>query len=97
VWGDPADRGQTAGIRECAPQAQDCIHRRSRHKNRVDEVERAKNRTKSTVRSKVEHVFGVLKLKFGFVKLRYRGLKKSQPTVYDMRAGELVPGAENTA
>ena len=97
MWGDPADRGQTAGIRECAPQAQDCIHRRSRHNNRVDEVERAKNRTKSTVRSKVEHVFGVLKLKFGFVKLRYRGLKKSQPTVYDMRAGELVPGAENTA
>ena len=97
MWGDPADRGQTAGIRECAPQAQDCIHRRSRHKNRVDEVERAKNRTKSTVRSKVEPVLGVLKLKFGFVKLRYRGLKKSQPTVYDMRAGELVPGAENTA
>ena len=43
----------------------------------IDEVERAKNRTKSTVRSKVEHVFGVMKLKFGFVKLRYRGLKKN--------------------
>jgi transposase, IS5 family len=40
-------------------------------------VERAKNRTKSTVRSKVEHVFGVLKLKFGFVKARYRGLAKN--------------------
>ena len=42
----------------------------------VDEVERAKNRSKSTVRSKVEHVFAVMKLKFGFVKLRFRGLKK---------------------
>jgi len=42
-------------------------------------VERAKNRTKSTVRSKVEHVFAVMKLKFGFVKLRYRGLKKMPP------------------
>jgi len=40
-------------------------------------VERAKNRTKSRVRSKVEHVFAVMKLKFGFVKLRYRGLKKN--------------------
>ena len=40
-------------------------------------MERAKNRTKSRVRSKVEHVFGVMKLKFGFVKLRYRGLKKN--------------------
>jgi len=43
----------------------------------LNEVEREKNRTKSTVRSKVEHVFGVMKLKFGFVKLRYRGLKKN--------------------
>jgi IS5 family transposase len=25
----------------------------------------------------VEHVFGVMKLKFGFVKVRYRGLQKN--------------------
>ena len=43
----------------------------------MDEVERARNRNKSRVRSKVEHVFGVLKLKLGFVKVRYRGLKKN--------------------
>ena len=43
----------------------------------VDEVERAKNRTKSRVRCKVEHVFGVMKLKFGFSKVRYRGLLKN--------------------
>jgi len=42
-----------------------------------DEVECAKNRNKSRVRSKVEHVFQVLKLKLGFVKVRYRGLKKN--------------------
>jgi len=29
------------------------------------------------VRAKVEHVFQVMKLKFGFVKVRYRGLKKN--------------------
>jgi IS5 family transposase len=29
------------------------------------------------VRSKVEHVCGVLKLKFGFVKVRYRGMAKN--------------------
>src|SRR6266853_1655606 len=51
--------------------------RRYRYKNGIDEQERAKNRTKSSVRSKVEHVFQVMKLKFGFVKLRYRGLKKN--------------------
>src|SRR2546421_354079 len=82
VWGDQAYRGQTEVIRECAPQAQDCTHRRYRYKDRIDEVERAKNRTKSTVRSKVEHVFAVMKLKFGFVKLRYRGLKKNATRLF---------------
>ena len=77
VWGDQAYKGQTQVIKECAPQAQDHTHRRYRYKNGIDEEERAKNRTKSSVRSKVEHVFQVMKLKFGFVKLRYRGLKKN--------------------
>jgi IS5 family transposase len=77
VWGDQAYRGQIEVIQECAPRAQDHTHRRYRYKNGIDEQERAKNRTKSSVRSKVEHVFQVMKLKFGFVKLRYRGLKKN--------------------
>jgi IS5 family transposase len=77
VWGDQAYRGQTDVIHESAPRAQDCIHRRYRYKNHVDEVERAKNRSKSRVRSKVEHVFQILQLKFGFVKVRYRGLQKN--------------------
>ena len=77
VWGDQAYRGQTEVIKQCAPLAQDHTHRRYRYKNGIDEEERAKNRTKSSVRSKVEHVFQVMKLKFGFVKLRYRGLKKN--------------------
>jgi IS5 family transposase len=77
VWGDQAYRGQTEAIREVAPEAQDMTNRRYRYKDRIDEVERAKNRTKSRVRSKVEHVFAVLKLKFGFTKVRYRGLAKN--------------------
>jgi IS5 family transposase len=39
-------------------------------------VERARNHTKAKVRSKVEHVFAMMKLKFGFVKVRYRVLPK---------------------
>ena len=77
VWGDQGYVGQRDVIHQCAPQAQDCTHRRYRYRDHVDEVERAKNRTKSKVRSKAEHVFGVLKLKFGFVKVRYRGLAKN--------------------
>ena len=78
VWGDGAYQGQTEVIRGCAPRAQDYTQRRCRYKGEiVDEVEWAKNRTKSKVRAKVEHVFQVLKLQFGFVKVRYRGLKKN--------------------
>jgi transposase, IS5 family len=77
VWGDGAYQGQTEVIHQCAPRARDCTQRRCRCKDRVDEVERARNRNKSRVRSKVEHVFGVMKLQFGFVKVRYRGLKKN--------------------
>jgi IS5 family transposase len=36
----------------------------------VDEVDRGKNRTKSGVRAKVEHSFGVIKRVIGFAKVR---------------------------
>jgi IS5 family transposase len=78
VWGDGAYQGQTQVIRECAPRAQDYTQRRCRYKGQIrDEAAWVKNRTKSKVRAKVEHVFQVMKLKFGFVKVRYRGLKKN--------------------
>jgi len=78
VWGDGAYQGQTGVIRECAPRAQDFTQRRCRYKGQiVDEVAWTKNRTKSKVRARVEHVFQVMKLKFGFVKVRYRGLRKN--------------------
>lgn len=77
VWGDSAYQGQGEVIRECAPQARDFTHRRYRRQGVVDEAERAKNRTKSRVRAKVEHSIGVIKRIFGFVKVRYRGLAKN--------------------
>ena len=61
-------------------------NKRYRYKNRVDEVQRAKNRNKSRVRSKVEHVFAVIKLKFGYVKVRYRGIKKNANQVFTLCA-----------
>jgi len=83
VWGDGAYQGQTEVIRECAPGARDFTQRRCRYKGQiVDEVAWAKNRTKSKVRAKVEHVFQVMKLKFGFVKVRYRGLKKNAQRLF---------------
>ena len=44
---------------------------------RVDAAIKAKNRTKSRIRSRVEHSIGVIKRVFGFRKVRYRGLAKN--------------------
>lgn len=43
----------------------------------MDEALKAKNRNKSRIRSRAEHVFGVLKRLWGFAKVRYRGLAKN--------------------
>jgi IS5 family transposase len=77
AWDDQAYRGQRAVIRQHAPAAQDFTNRRYRHRGVVDEVERAKNGTKSKVRARVEHSIGIIKPVFGFAKVRYRGLKKN--------------------
>ena len=77
VWGDAGYQGQTEVIHSVAPEAQDMTSRRAKYKCGVDEIERRKNRTKARVRSKVEWPFRVLKRVFGFVKVRYRGLKKN--------------------
>ena len=77
VWGDQGYQGQTEAIRARAPRAQDFTNRRYRFHGKINELEKAKNRNKSRVRAKVEHVFGVIKNIFGFRKTRYRGLAKN--------------------
>ena len=77
VWGDGAYQGQGEAIRKAAPQAQDMTSRRTRYKQNVDQLQRRKNRTKAKIRAKVEHPFRILKRVFGFVKVRFRGLKKN--------------------
>jgi IS5 family transposase len=77
VWGDQAYRGQRAQMRKVAPRARDFTNQRYRWGKRIDERIKAVNRTKSSVRSKVEHTIGVIKRVFGFQKVRYRGLAKN--------------------
>ena len=77
VWGDAGYQGQTEAIRKAAPDAQDMTNRRTKFKNYVDEEGKRKNRTKSRVRARVEWPFRILKRVFGFIKVRYRGLKKN--------------------
>jgi IS5 family transposase len=64
-------------IRRRAPRARDFTNRRYRFAGKFNEIEKAKNRTKSQIRAKVEHVFNVIKRVFGFQKVRYRGLAKN--------------------
>lgn len=77
VWGDQGYQGQGEVIRQHAVRAKDFTNRVYRRHGKVNEIEKAKNRTKSQVRAKVEHVFGVIKRVFGFEKVRYRGLAKN--------------------
>jgi hypothetical protein len=68
---EPTPRSEAGDPRACA--AGRGLHQPAlRHRGVVDEVERAKNRTKSRVRAKVEHPFRVIKRVFGFVKVGCR-------------------------
>jgi IS5 family transposase len=77
VWGDAACQGQGEKMRAKAPRAQDMTSRRARYKQVVNQLQRQKNRTKAQVRSRVEHVFRVMKRQFGFDRVRYKGLAKN--------------------
>lgn len=82
VWGDSAYTGQTEVIRRAAPYAQDFTHEKGRRNYPLDEAAKARNHTKSKVRAKVEHLFGVIKRVFGFTKVRYRGLAKNAHALF---------------
>ena len=77
VYGDSAYASQKALIESKAPKAKDFTNQRVRKGGQVDETERRKNRSKSKVRARVEHVFAVVKRLWGFTKVRYRGLRKN--------------------
>ena len=64
-------------IQSKAPLAQDLTNQVVRKGSPTEELERIVNRNKSSVRAKVEHVFGVIKRIWGFKMVRYRGLAKN--------------------
>ncbi|HNP82854.1 MAG TPA: IS5 family transposase [Nitrospira sp.] len=76
-WGDAAYSGQREVIQQHAPKAQSFIQAKAHRHRPLSEAERTRNRTKSKVRAKVEHVFLVIKQIFGWAKVRYRGLAKN--------------------
>jgi IS5 family transposase len=77
VFADSAYARQKDLIAGRAPNAKDFTNQSSRYAGIVDEALRAKNRNKSKIRSRVEHVLGVVKRLWGFGKVRHRGLQKN--------------------
>jgi IS5 family transposase len=77
VYGDSAYASQKALIHSKAAKAKDFTNQRVKRQGEIDEVARAKNRSKSSIRARLEHVFGVLKRLWGFGRVRYRGLQKN--------------------
>jgi IS5 family transposase len=78
VYGDNQYASQKALIASKAPKAKDFTNARVRNRyGEVDESMRTKNRNKSRIRARVEHVFCVVKRLWGFSKVRYRGLAKN--------------------
>lgn len=82
VWGDSAYAGQGDVIKQCAPHAQDFTQKKGSRYQKLTDRDRQKNRHKSKVRSRVEHVFGILKQRFGYTKVRYKGLDKNAHAVF---------------
>jgi len=82
LWGDSAYTGQKKVLQEHAPNAKDFTQKKGFRNSQLTEKEQAANRTKSKVRSKVEHIFGIMKRRFGYNKVRYRGLDKNANSIF---------------
>ena len=82
VWGDSAYAGQKKLLYEHARKAKDFTQKKGSRYRKLTEAERSANRYKSKIRSRVEHVFGIMKCQFGFTKVRYRGLDKNAQCVF---------------
>ena len=54
--------------------------------NEADALLDQAEKLKAGVRAKVEHTFRVIKRQFGFVKVRYRGLKKNTAQIITLFA-----------
>jgi IS5 family transposase len=59
---------------------------KAKSKKSLSHKQKRRNRKLSSVRAKVEHPFRVVKRQFGYIKTRYRGLKKNTAQVFTLFA-----------
>jgi IS5 family transposase len=77
VYGDSAYANQKAVLKAHAPDAKDFTNQKGARNNPLTTTDKSKNTTKSRTRARVEHLFHTLKCRFGYTKVRYRGLNKN--------------------
>jgi transposase, IS5 family len=86
VWGDKAYAYRGLDIRKAAPKASDLTLFRAQANYPLNALQEHLNEQRSRIRSRVEHVFGVIKCVFGFDKLRYKGLAKNANRLFVVAA-----------
>jgi IS5 family transposase len=86
VYGDNMCHKKKELITKKVPHSKDFTNERWRWKGWVNEDTKRKNRTKSRVRAKVEHVFAVVMRQWGYTKVRYRRLAKNATRAFVARA-----------
>ena len=57
---------------------------KAKPKHRLGSGQKQRNRKMSSIRSRVEHVFRVMKCQFGYRRTRYRGLAKNAAQVFTL-------------
>ncbi len=73
-------------IQRAVPRAKDFTQAKGSRHRPLDVSDRLRNRTKSKVRTKVEHVFRIMKRIFDFTKAPYRGLAKNLHALFVISA-----------
>lgn len=73
VYGDSTYASRNGLIASKAPQAKAFFSQRVRRQGQIDEATRVKNRNKSRVRARVEHVFCVVKRLWDFARCPIAG------------------------
>jgi len=91
AWGDAGYQGATKRP-DAKPEIRWNIAMRPGKRQQLNKTKLVENltdqleRIKASIRAKVEHPFRVIKLQFGHVKVRYRGLKKNTAQLHTLFA-----------
>lgn len=75
VWGDSAYAGKKAASKAAAPDAKDFPQKKGSRHRKLTDKERSANRYKSKTRARIEHLFGIMKGRFGFSHCRDMSLR----------------------